>query len=80
MQNNHYPRIRELREEFHITQKDLAEQMLMKRQQYARYEQGYNDIPSYVFIHLAQTFNVSVDYLLGLTDERTPYPRTKTDE
>ena len=43
-------------------------QLGMKRQQYCRYEQGYRDLPTDVLIKLSEIFNVSTDYILGLTN------------
>lgn len=77
MKNNYYPRIRELREDYDMTQQALAERVFLKRQQYARYEQGQNALPTDILVQLAQIFGVSADYILGLTDERTPYPKSK---
>ena len=44
---------------------------------YSNYERGDVDIPTEILIALAHYHNTSIDYLLGLTDERTPYPRAK---
>lgn len=79
MKNSYYPRIRELREDRDMTQQALAEMLYLKRQQYARYEQGTYAVPVDVLIQLARIFHVSVDYILGLTDERAPYPCAKRE-
>ena len=47
----------------------------MKQQQYARYEKGINEIPFSYIIELAKFYNVSIDYLAGLTNETKPYKR-----
>ncbi|MCC8048115.1 MAG: helix-turn-helix transcriptional regulator [Oscillospiraceae bacterium] len=44
---------------------------------YSHYELGKRDIPTDVLIKLASFYNTSTDYLLGLTDEKKPYPRAK---
>ncbi len=47
----------------------------MSQTGYSKYETGENDIPTYVLIKLSEFYNTSVDYLLGLTDEKRPYVR-----
>lgn len=64
-----YRRIRDLREDHDKTQTEIARMLGMKQPQYFRYEQGYRDIPTDILIFLADYYNVSVDYLLGRTDE-----------
>ena len=65
----YYRRIRDMREDHDLTQKIVASYLGMKQPQYLRYEQGYRDIPTDVLIALSRLYNVSVDYLLGLTDQ-----------
>lgn len=64
----HYVRIRELREKQGYTQRQMAELLGMLQPQYFRYEQGTRDVPSEMLIRLADIYHVSVDYLLGQTD------------
>lgn len=64
----YYRRIRDLREDHDFTQRDIADQLGMHQPQYFRYEQGYRDIPTDILIQLAEIYKVSVDYLLGLTN------------
>ena len=64
----YYRRIRELREDNDLTQQKLAEILQMKKPQYFRYEQGFRDIPTDILIKLSELYNVSIDYLLGMTD------------
>ena len=64
-----YKRIRELREDHDLTQRDLAEKLDMPQSQYWRYEQGYRDIPTDILIKLAVLYHVSADYILGLSDQ-----------
>lgn len=64
-----YRRIRELREDHDMTQRQLASLLNMPQSQYCRYEQGYRDIPTDILIALADIFNTSTDYILGRTNE-----------
>ena len=72
-----YERIRNLREDADITQAEIGEQINVPQRTYAYYERGERMIPPQVLIALAQFHQVSVDYLLGLTDQKKPYPRKK---
>ena len=70
-----YRRIRDLREDKDLTQKNMADFLYATQKTYSNYECGVVDIPTDVLIKLSQFHDTSVDYLLGLTDERQPYPR-----
>lgn len=72
-----YQRIRDLREDSDLTQEKVAKVLNMSQQGYSKYETGENDIPTAILIALARYYGVSVDYLLGLTNVREPYPRAK---
>ena len=63
-----YKRIRDLREDRDLTQKDLAKILNCSQQVYSNYELGQRDIPTYVLIKLSSFYNVSVDYILGISD------------
>ena len=63
-----YQRIRDLREDRDLNQKHLAEYLNCSQQVYSNYELGQRDIPTDVLIKLAVYYNVSVDYILGLTN------------
>lgn len=69
-----YPRIRSLREDADLLQKDLAAYLNCTQVCYSRYELGKRDLPTEVLIALARFYGTSTDYLLGLTDRRNPYP------
>ncbi len=69
-------RIRNLREDADLTQKQIAEYLNMSQTGYSKYETGENDIPSFVWQSLAEFYNTSVDYLMGRTDEKSPYPKS----
>lgn len=66
-------RIRDLREDNDLTQKQLAEYLHIKQNTYSQYENGQRQIPIEALIALAKFYKTSTDYILGLTDERKPY-------
>lgn len=68
----YYKRIRELREDHDLTQRELAKMLDMPQPQYYRYEQGFRDIPTDVLIKLADIYNTSSDYILERTDNIKP--------
>lgn len=70
-----YYRIRALREDHDLLQKDVAEYLNCSQVCYSHYELGKRDIPTDVLIKLSSYYNTSTDYLLGLTNEKTPCPR-----
>ncbi|MBR3298034.1 MAG: helix-turn-helix transcriptional regulator [Clostridia bacterium] len=63
-----YRRIRDLREDHDLTQVQVAKMLSCSQRVYSNYERGDIDIPTYVLIELSNFYGVSVDYLLGLTD------------
>ena len=69
-------RIRALREDRDLLQKDLAAYLQCTQVCYSNYETGKRDIPTDVLKALALYYNTSVDYLLDLTDETRPYPKS----
>ena len=71
-----YRRIRDLREDSDLRQKDLAEYLRCSQVCYSHYEMGKRDIPTDVLIRLADYYRTSTDYLLGRTDLRRPYPQS----
>ena len=71
-----YRRIRELREDRDLLQKDIAEYLHCTQVAYSRYELGTRDIPTEVLIALAKYHNASIDYILGLTDVKSAYPKS----
>ncbi len=70
-------RIRDLREDADLLQKDMAAVLQCSQVCYSYYELGKRDIPTDVLIQLAEYYGTSVDYLLELTDVKKPYPRKK---
>lgn len=65
----YYRRLRDLREDSDLTQKQVADYLGMKQPQYFRYEQGYRDIPTDILIRLADLYGTSTDYILERTDD-----------
>jgi len=70
-----YERIRGLREDKDLTQQAIADLLNVTQTTYSRYESGVLDIPSVSLIELANFHKTSIDYLVGLTDEKKPYQR-----
>ena len=62
-----YQRIRDLREDRDLKQRQIAELLHCSQQVYSNYELGQRDIPTEVLIKLSNFYGVSVDYILGLT-------------
>ena len=73
-------RMRNLREDNDLTQKEVAALLGTSQTMYARYERGANEMPIRHLIQLAKYYNVTTDYLLGLTDQKTRAPRHRTKE
>ena len=65
-----YRRIRDLREDHDLTQKQVAQLLGMSQTGYSKYETGENDIPTAVLIKLANLYKTSTDYLLDRTDTK----------
>jgi len=72
-----YRRIRDLREDNDMTQKQVAKILNCSQQVYSNYELGQRDIPTQILVVLAGLHNTSVDYLLNVTDISAPYPGRK---
>ena len=70
-------RIRDLREDNDLKQQQIADYLLCDQSLYSKYERGERIIPLEIVVKLAQYYQTSVDYLLGLTDVTTPYPRKR---
>ncbi|MBQ4602291.1 MAG: helix-turn-helix transcriptional regulator [Clostridia bacterium] len=63
-----YKRIRDLREDRDLTQKDIAEKLNCSQQVYSNYELGQRDVPTDILVKLSKLYNISVDYMLEITD------------
>lgn len=70
-----YQRIRNLREDRDLKQEDLAQLLNCTQACYSHYENGKRDIPPEVWDALADFYGVSVDYLMGRTNTKKPYPK-----
>lgn len=64
-----YRRIRDLREDNDLTQKQVAQSLNCSQQVYSNYELGQRDIPTDILIKLSKFYDVSTDYILGLSDD-----------
>ncbi len=71
-------RIRALREDKDLTQKDIADLLNIHQSTYSDYELGNLNIPVQALIKLSHFYNTSIDYLLNQTDDPTPYKRKCT--
>ncbi|MBQ9802961.1 MAG: helix-turn-helix transcriptional regulator [Clostridia bacterium] len=78
----YYQRLRDLREDHDLTQKEIALLLKTTQPQYVRYETGERELPMHHFMTLATFYNISLDYLSGLVNtprrpDGTPYSITK---
>lgn len=69
--------LRAMREDRDLSQSDMAKVLNIHQTTYSDYELGRLNVPIPALIQLAQFYNTSIDYLLGLTDEQKPYPRKR---
>ncbi len=68
----YYPRLRDLREDADLTQDQLVKILGMHKTTYTNYEQGKREPPFELIIRLAKLYNVSIDYIAGLTTKARP--------
>lgn len=69
-------RLRDLREDRDMSQAAMAKLLKCSQQTYSRYESHTTEIPLESLIFLAEYYDTSTDYLLGITDQTKPYPRS----
>jgi len=69
-------RLKDLREDKDLYQKDIAKVLQTTQQQYSRYETEENEISTTMLVKLASFYNTSIDYILKLTDNPKPYKRS----
>lgn len=67
-------RLRDIREDHDVKQKEIAEYLHIRQNTYSQYETGKHEMPYEILIKLANYFETSVDYILEYTDDPTPYP------
>ncbi len=70
-------RLKELREEKGVFQKEIANLLDISQQHYSRYEKEELSLPIDKYKILSKYYDTSIDYLVGNTDERKPYPKIK---
>lgn len=70
-------RLKEIRQDRDLQQVDIAKVLKTSQVQYSKYERGIRVMPIDKIAMLAKFYDVSIDYLLGLTDIRKPYPKSK---
>ena len=68
-------RLKDLREDADLTQTALANHLHIKQNTYSQYENGQRQIPLELLISLAYYYETSIDYIVGLTDEKKSYPK-----
>lgn len=66
----HYQRLKDLREDSDLKQREVADILHITSQQYSLYERGDREIPFHHVITLAKYYNVSIDYIAGLTNNK----------
>ena len=75
-----YERIRNMREDKDLTQKQMAGYLSIHQTTYSDYELGNLNIPIPALDSIASLFNTSVDYLINRTDEQKPYPSQRVEK
>lgn len=68
-------RIRDLREDADLTQQQIAEYLLCDQSLYSKYERGERALPLEYAVKLAKFYGTSIDYIVGATNTRKPYPK-----
>lgn len=79
-ENMYIKRLKDLREDNDFSQNNISQILNIKQQTYSYYENGKRTIPYELIIKLAETYNTSIDYILGLTNMKEPYPRIKSNK
>ena len=69
-------RLKEIREDNDLLQKDIAKILNIAERTYSGYETGSRNLPIEILIALAKFYNTSTDYILGLTNNKNPYPKS----
>ena len=71
----YYPRLRDLREDADLTQTQLVKMLGIQKTTYTNYEQGKREIPFSLVIQLAKLYDVTIDYIAGITNTPSPLPQ-----
>ncbi|MGN0601684.1 MAG: helix-turn-helix domain-containing protein [Oscillospiraceae bacterium] len=74
-----YQRIRDLREDADLTQKQVADKLFLHLTQYRRYERGESEVPLNIAINIAKLYNVSLDYIAGLSNDKQGLTKSSLD-
>lgn len=72
-------RIKSLREDNDLSQNDIAQILRIPQRTYSGYETGTRKVPIKSLMELARYYNTSIDYIVGMTDEKVPYPVSHND-
>lgn len=72
---DHCRRLRDMREDNDLLQKDVAKVINVNQRTYSNYELGIRKIPIETLIELAKFYNVDMNYICGVSDERNPFPQ-----
>ena len=75
-----YQRIRDLREDADWTQKEVADKLYLHLTQYRRYECGESEVPLYIAVNIAKLYQVSLDYIAGLTNDKRGLTQSSLNE
>ena len=75
-----YQRVRDLREDNDLTQRDIADILNRQLTVYQRWEAGNREIPTHIIIELCKFYKVSADYMLGLTNIKKALPNDKKEK
>lgn len=75
-----YHRIRDLREDNDMTQQEVADKLFIQREVYRRYETGTREIPFSLIIELAKLYEVSIDYIAGITNDKGGMHKNSEEE
>lgn len=75
-----YIRIKELREDNDLTQQQIADYLEIDQSNYSKIEKGKQYLKDEILIKLANFYCTSIDYLLGLTNQKLPYPRANNNK
>lgn len=76
----YYKRLRDMREDHDLRQKEIASILKIDQRVYSNYETGKREIPLHLVMRLAKYYDTSIDYLVGMTDIKSSYKKSKAME